>query len=190
MTDIADLENRLSAALDRIAGGIDHLGASSGPVFTSTSISDDSEVAALRVALEEERTANAQLKERIKALTAAAEAREAGDDAGAAAAMSEAHRQEIEAIRDAAAEERAAWEGLNQRLVRLRRSNKLMRSNTLALRQAATDMAVDANLINSSLQVELDATKAAHELERAEADVIIKTLLPLVKGTADSKESA
>ena len=86
MTDIADLENRLSAALDRIAGGIDHLGASSGPVFTSTSISDDSEVAALRAALEEERTANAQLKERIKALTAVAEAREAGDDAGAAAA--------------------------------------------------------------------------------------------------------
>ena len=73
----------------------------------------------------------------MKALTAAAEARASGDTDGEVAAVTGAHQQEIEAIRDAAAEERAAWAGLNQRLVRLRRSNKLMRSNTLALRQAA-----------------------------------------------------
>ena len=56
-----------------------------------------------------------------------------------------------------------------------------MRSNTLALRQAAADMVVDPELINNSLQVELDAAIAAQELERAEADVIIKTLMPMVK---------
>ncbi|WP_370231629.1 hypothetical protein [Cognatishimia sp.] len=180
MTDIADLENRLSAAMDRIATGLNALG--DAPQAASGDAS--AEIAALRAALDEERTANAQLEERIKALTAAADARAMGDAAGEVAAVTDAHQREIEAIRDAAAEERAAWAGLNQRLVRLRRSNKLMRSNTLALRQAAADMVVDPELINNSLQVELDAAIAAQELERAEADVIIKTLMPMVNGAA------
>lgn len=184
MTDIADLENRLSAAMDRIATGLSNVSSGSG----GGNADQSAEIAALKAALEEERTANAQLQERIRVLTLAAEARSTGDSQGAAAAISDMHHQEIEAIRDAAAEERAAWEGLNQRLVRLRRSNKLMRSNTLALRQAASDMVVDPELINNSLQVELDATKAAHELERAEADVIIKTLMPLVNGATETKK--
>ena len=181
MTDIADLENRLSAAMDRIATGLNNLGDASAAASGDQSGDQSVEIAALKAALEEERTANAQLEARVKALTLAAEARASGDTDGEVAAVTGAHQQEIEAIRDAAAEERAAWAGLNQRLVRLRRSNKLMRSNTLALRQAAADMVVDPELINNSLQVELDAAIAAQELERAEADVIIKTLMPMVK---------
>ena len=181
MTDIADLENRLSAAMDRIATGLNTLGDVPPAASGDQSGDQSEEIAALKAALEEERTANAQLEARVKALTAAAEARASGDTDGEVAAVTGAHQQEIEAIRDAAAEERAAWAGLNQRLVRLRRSNKLMRSNTLALRQAAADMVVDHELINNSLQVELDAAIAAQELERAEADVIIKTLMPMVK---------
>ena len=188
MSDIADLENRLSAAMDRISNGVNQLGGSAPAAVPAGDQSG--EIAALRAALEEERTANAQLEERIKALTAAAEARAPGDASGEAVAVQEAHRREIEAMRDAAAEERAAWEGLNQRLVRMRRSNKLMRSNTLALRQAASDMVVNPELINNSLQVELDATRAAQELERAEADVIIKTLMPMVNGVATGTEGA
>ena len=169
MTDIADLENRLSAAMDRIATGLNSLGDAPAAASGDQSGDQSEEIAALKAALEEERTANAQLEARVKALTAAAEARASGDTDGEVAAVTGAHQQEIEAIRDAAAEERAAWAGLNQRLVRLRRSNKLMRSNTLALRQAAADMVVDPELINNSLQVELDAAIAAQELERAEA---------------------
>lgn len=176
MSEIAELENRLSAAMDRIAAGLTDL--SGAP-----SIDASEEIEALKAALEEERTTNAQLEERIKVLSAIGTASEAAEDQSAEmAALKEAHARELQALKDAAAEERAAWEGLNQRLVRMRRSNKLMRSNTLALRQAASDMVVDASLINNSLQLELDATKAAQELERAEADVILKTLLPLVEG--------
>lgn len=185
MTEIADLENRLSAAMDRIAKGLNGLDAGSGDVD-----GDSDHVTELKAALEAERSANAMLKDRIKALTEAAEARELGDVDGEVTILMEAHQREIDALKEAAAQERAAWDGLNQRLVRMRRSNKLMRSNTLALRQAAADMVVNADMINESLEIELEATKAAQELERAETDVIIKTLMPMVAGDDAKKESA
>lgn len=179
MSDIASLESRLSAALDRIAAGLDTVGAPAAADHSE-------EIAALQSALEEERTANAQLEERLKAVSAELEEAKSqvseapAEVSGDVADLKAAHAAEIEALQAAAAEERRAWEGLNSRLVRMRRSNKLMRTNTVALRQAAADMVVDPNLINQSLQVELDAQQAAFELEQAEADVILKTLQPLI----------
>ncbi|GAA6207772.1 hypothetical protein NBRC116601_10650 [Cognatishimia sp. WU-CL00825] len=184
MGEIAELENRLSSALDRIANGIDKVG-QAAPVQTNDQAKDQSaEIAALRNALEDERLANAQLQERLKAVTAEAQAQSVaaeGTGGGAELEMLKAgFAEEISALRQSALEEREAWEGLSGRLVRMRRSNKLMRTNALALRRAAAENVADASLINQSLQVEFDALTAAHELERAETDVILKTLQPLL----------
>lgn len=185
MSEIADLENRLSAALDRIAQGLDQFGNDAGSSETAAPVEDRSgEIAALKAALEEERGAKAALETKLAAASVVQDLGIAKDDnvdvMAEIAALKQAHEAELDRMRMAAAAEREAWEGLNSRLVRMRRSNKLMRTNTIALRQAAADMVVDATLINQSLQVELDALLAAQELERAEVDVVLKTLQPML----------
>ena len=57
MSDIDELQRRITAAMDRVAAGLDQLGANSG-----------GDSAALGQALEEEKLANAQLAERVRVL--------------------------------------------------------------------------------------------------------------------------
>ena len=64
MSDITDLESRISAALDRIGRGIEDLGAAPA---AEPGI-DPAEHEALKAQLDEEKTANAQLEERVKAI--------------------------------------------------------------------------------------------------------------------------
>ncbi len=61
MSDISDLESRITTALDRIGRGLDALG-------PKPDAGQDAEIATLKVALEEEKTANAQLEERVRAI--------------------------------------------------------------------------------------------------------------------------
>lgn len=191
MNEIADLESRLSAALDRIAQGLDHVGqVADTPEKTEDAPAADTsafeaEIKLLQDALAQERQAKEILVAEVERLKDAPKAPVVTAVGGSSAsdgvdALKAAHAAEIEALHASAAEERKAWEGLNSRLVRMRRSNKLMRSNTIALRQAAADQVADADLINQSLQLELDAVMAAQELERAEVDVVLKTLQPLL----------
>ena len=58
MTDITDLEQRIISALDRIKTGVDGMGPAA-PAASSGEADD------LRRALDEEKTANAQLEERV-----------------------------------------------------------------------------------------------------------------------------
>ncbi|UZD92347.1 hypothetical protein [Cognatishimia activa] len=182
MSEIADLENRLSAALDRIAQGVDQIDVNPAASAPSSEGSDAQaeRIAELEAALAEERSAKAVLEEQIKTLSGAAAANAASTSDGDFDALKKAHAEELEYIRAVSASEREAWEGLNSRLVRMRRTNKLMRSNAAQMRQAATAKVADAEAINQSLQVELEALQAAQELERAETDVILKTLQPLL----------
>lgn len=182
MNEIADLESRLSAAMDRISQGLTSL--------SSAETEGDADAAAqeisdLKAALEEERTANAQLQARIESLGTQLKQAQQEAQAEDITALKVAHEDEIASLRMQAAEERSAWEGLNARVVRMRRSNKMMQTNVTSLRNAALEKVVDPQIINQSLQLELDALQAALELERAEADVILKTLLPLVGDAAD-----
>lgn len=55
MSDIAELERRITAALDRIGAGVE-------------AASDSGEITTLNEALEAERVANAQLEERVSAI--------------------------------------------------------------------------------------------------------------------------
>jgi len=190
MSEIAELENRLSAALDRIVQGVDRVAvAGAGAAATASEVPDLSDtvteqaarIAELEAALTEERAAKVALQEEVDRLTATVAA-VADQPTGNADidALKKAHADEVEYLRAVSASEREAWEGLNSRLVRMRRTNKLMRGNAAALRQAAVGKVVEADVINQSLQTELEALQAAHDLERAEADVILKTLQPLL----------
>ncbi len=184
MSEIADLENRLSAALDRIVQGVDRVAAGAdapaAPDMSDTVTEQAERIAELEAALAEERGAKAELADQVDRLTREASIRsEAGENADLEI-VKRTHAEEVEYLRAVSASEREAWEGLNSRLVRMRRTNKLMRSNAASMRQAATAKVADAEAINQSLQVELEALQAAHDLERAEADVILKTLQPLL----------
>ena len=59
MSEIAELERRITAALDRIGTGVDGL---------AEAAANSDEITALNEALEAERVANAQLEERVSAI--------------------------------------------------------------------------------------------------------------------------
>ncbi|WP_435231592.1 hypothetical protein ACMAZE_07955 [Pseudopelagicola sp. nBUS_20] len=72
MSDISDLENRISAAMDRISRGLEALEGA-----TSTENFDVSEAEKLKQSLADERLAGAQLEERVKSLSEKQETLEA-----------------------------------------------------------------------------------------------------------------
>ncbi len=72
MSDISDLENRISAAMDRISRGLEALEGA-----TSTENSEESEAEKLKQSLADERLAGAQLEERVKSLSEKQETLEA-----------------------------------------------------------------------------------------------------------------
>ncbi len=145
MSEISELERRITKALDRIRDGI-----ASGD--DGVGASDDS--AALKAQLEEERTANAQLEERIRALKAR-------------------HAAEIEALSstNSGAEERHA--DLETALDQLRQANEALRENNAALRAALAEGVADAGMINEAMQAELEALSAQQAADAAEVEAIL-----------------
>ncbi|SFM26194.1 hypothetical protein [Shimia aestuarii] len=209
MSDISDLENRISAAMDRIGRGIEAL--SSAPAAAPSD--GEAKLDQLERALEDEKLAGQQLEERIKALTGRQEAlesdlgaaREAADAAEAARAEAEAAREKaeqsraeaeaaLEAAQTAAAEAapavseedlqatRETMEDLAQRLRRMRRMTRNIRENNQRLREAAEKGVSDPELINASLRTELETLQTLRETDLVETDVILSGLRPLLAG--------
>ena len=132
MSEINELERRITRALDRIRDGI-------ATVESGSRQSDDS--TALKAQLDEERTVNAQLEERIRALK-------------------ERHAAEIEALASANSGAEVRHADLETALDRLRQANEALRDNNAALRAALADGVADADMINDALQDELEALSA------------------------------
>lgn len=150
MSEIDALQQRLTAAMDRIAAGTTALGAAQG-----------AGTAALEAALEDEKTANAQLTERVRKM---------------------AERQD-----SALAEARAAAEAMQTRvaamdleLQRLRKANDQLRDSNAALRQANEDGVGEPHLINKSMMAELEGLRAVRAADVAEASSILGALGPLL----------
>lgn len=156
MSDIEGLQQRLSAAMERVAAGLENLGGQ-----------DQAE--ALQQALEEERTVSAQLEERLRALK-------------------ERQAQELATAQAQAAESGEKVAALDLELQRLRGANDQLREANAALREANAAGLGDADLINSGLQAELDALKAARAADMAEANAILTALTPLLQPEAASTE--
>jgi chromosome segregation ATPase len=155
MSNIDELQRRITAAMDRVAQGVDKLGnAPSGP---------DPEMAQ---ALEDERTANAQLSERVRALKNKSDS-------------------EMATMRTQVEETDARMAQLDIELQRVRRANAQLIESCGALREANEEGVGDPHLINKSMLAELEGLRAARAADVAEATAILSALAPLVD---DAKE--
>ncbi|MEQ3707912.1 MAG: hypothetical protein ABNH38_07245 [Tateyamaria sp.] len=150
MSEIDALQQRLTAAMDRIAAGASALGAAQG-----------GNTAELQAALDDEKTANAQLTERVRKMS---------------------DRQE-----EALAEARAAAEATQTRvaamdleLQRLRKANDQLRESNAALRTANQEGVGEPHLINKAMMAELEGLRAARAADVAEASSILGALGPLL----------
>lgn len=155
MSDIDELQGRIAAALDRIGQGIDLRG--------QAGAADPEELAALRQELEDERIANEQLKERVKAL--------------------KSRREGLEAELTAAQEAVRGIETLDSELQGLREANDKLREINARLREANTAGVAEPDLINTAMLAELDGARAARAADRAEADAVYEALAAAIAGS-------
>ncbi|MGC3936973.1 hypothetical protein ACOTTU_04125 [Roseobacter sp. EG26] len=160
MSEIEELHSRIMAAMDRVAQGLDGLGPAGG---------DD--VDALKQALEEEKTVNAQLTERVRVL-------------------GERQEQALEALEAKANATAERMEKLDTDLQKLRRANAQLSEACEALRNANAEGVGEPHLINKAMMAELEALRAARAAEIAEADEIIAALTPLLEADGAQPEGA
>ncbi|MFK7870833.1 MAG: hypothetical protein AB8B58_16540 [Roseobacter sp.] len=156
MSEIDVFQGRIMAALDRMAAATEALEA------TPPDNQDD-----LKTALEEEKTVNAQLSERVRVLA-------------------ERQEQALAAMEARSQEAVARMEALDLELQRLRRVNSELQSVCEALRDANEEGVGEPHLINRAMVAELEAMKAMRKTEIAESDEIIAAMIPLLSGAADT----
>lgn len=165
MTDISELQARLTAALDRIGTGVEALGDS------GAGGNDTGEVEALRAQLDEERTANAQLEERVRSIR---------------------EKQDTTVGRFSAEVERltAALAAQEEAASKLARANAELRSNNAALRQAIQDGVAEPHLVNKAMMAELDGLRAAQGADRAEIDGLLGEIEAMLDAAEGETEHA
>lgn len=159
MSDITELERRISAALERIGAGLDLLGQGAGAAPAAAA--DAGELTSLREALDAERTANAQLTERVRAIREKQET------------MVEALEKKVVRL----------TEQLNAAGLELQRQKQLNTELTeanRALSDAAQEGVAEPHLINRSMMTELEALRIARAAEMAEMEEILSELKPLI----------
>lgn len=159
MSDIAELERRISAALARIEAGVEMLGAA--PAETVPAPRDEDEIARLTEALEAERTANAQLTERVRAIKEKQEA------------IVGALEKKVERLT-------AQIDAADAEIKRLKRLGDDLMETNRALTAAAAAGVAEPALINRSLMSELEALRGQRASEIAEMDEILAELKPLI----------
>ena len=159
MSNIEELQRRIATAMDRVAQGLDKIGtAPAGP---------DPEMAQ---ALDDERTANAQLRERVRALRTRAD-------------------EQIATMRAELEENATRVAQLDAELQRLRKANQQLTEACAALRDANSEGVGDPHLINRAMLAELDGLRAARASDVAESSAILSALTPLVKEAARTAAS-
>lgn len=161
MSQIDELQGRITAAMERISRGLALL-------EEKTAAAPSEDVAA---ALEEEKLANAQLEERIRALKQHHEEELAAARAGGSEA--ERLRAELDTQTDAMAR-------LDSELQRLRLANQQLSQSNAALREANERGVGEPHLINKAMLAELEGLRAARQTETAEAGAILARLQPLL----------
>jgi len=159
MSNIEELQRRITAALDRVAVGLENV--SAAPAGADPEMLQ---------ALEDERTANAQLTERVRALKTKSDAEMAG-------------------LSTQVEESNARMAQLDVELQRVRRANAALSDACTALRDANAEGVGDAHLINKTMLVELEALRAARAADVAETSAILAALTPLVDAAAPKEES-
>lgn len=171
MSQIEELERRITAAMDRISKGVAAISSTPvepvAPAEPAAPVVDPEEMIALKAALDDERTVTAQLEERIKSL------REK-DDAKAA------ERDTL------AAKSREMMEKLDGEMQRMRAANEQLRSSNDALRAANEAGVGEPHLINKAMLAELEALRAGRAVDAAEAGAIMGAIGSLMNGAGDA----
>ncbi len=155
MSEIAELESRITAALERISAGLAQLAPKP----------DEDEIQALKTALSEERAVSAQLEERVRAIKE----------------KQETHLRDLEG-ENAALNERVSQ--LDTRLQRMKQTGEQLRESNAALREANAAGVGDAHLINKAMLAELEALRALRDTEQAEVASLLSDLKPLIEEDA------
>jgi DNA repair exonuclease SbcCD ATPase subunit len=159
MSNIDELQRRITAAMDRVAGGLDKIGsAANGP---------DPE---LTQALEDERTANAQLSERVRALKTKSDS-------------------ELAQLRAQLGEAETTMSKLDTDLQRVRRANAQLSEACEALTAANQEGVGDPHLINKAMLAELEGLRAARASDVAETSAILAALAPLLENASDEENA-
>ena len=162
MSELAELERRISAALERIGQGLDRLPTEGAGGAAPAAAGDaDDTIARLTEALEAEKAANAQLNERLKAIKERDQQSLHGMETQVEAMTRQLDVQGIE-------------------LQRMRKTAIALREQMRALREAALAGVADAHMINKSMLAELEALRATRATETAELDEVLAELGALI----------
>ncbi len=156
MKDLAELEGRITLALDRITLGLEAL---PPPGPSEKEIQLMHELEAATAALEKERASNAALTDALREALA-----RPGAGSNDAAARADRQAQEMQRVRE---------------------TNRHLRHVIGRLREAEAAKVGDAELVNTALKAELDALRADRAAERSELDEILAELEPLLEEGAD-----
>ena len=168
MSQIEELQGRIAAAMDRLGAGAEALSQkadAAGP---------DPETEA---ALEEEKLANSQLQERLKAVTE----RHAEELAELQAKLADS--DDLEDLKAKLATQGEALARLDMDVQRVRMSNDQLRANNEELRKAVEDGLSDPQLVNKAMLLELEALRAARATDAAEAAAVLARLDAIVSAT-------
>lgn len=164
MSDIVELERRLTAALDRIGLGVAQLSSAAAPIDAPVDAGDTAaKIAELEAKLAEERAVNAQLEERVKALK-------------------ERQDAQVTDVAQAADATKKQLVRFDRELQKLRQVNAELREINDKLRQVAETHVSEPHLINRAMQAELEALRVTRATDAAEIEAIISELRPIVGG--------
>lgn len=158
MNDISELERRILYALERIDTRVEGMGQGGA---TAPAVGSSIDVDVLRAELEAERTANAQLTERVRAIKE----------------RQETTVQTLERKLAQLTEQLAAQE---QSIARLRAVNADLTDVTRQLTEAAEAGLFDAEMVDQAMRQELAALRTARAEEMAEVKAIMAELEPLI----------
>lgn len=170
MQTIAELERRISAALQRIGDGIEAIAAPSplagatAPAETAAEPAADAPIARLQAELEAERRQTEVLRAQLAAARTSAPAPVVTD--AEAAARIEKMTQQLDV------------QGLE--LHRMRKTVVQLRENLRGMRRAQTANLADPEQINRAMAAELEAMRVTRLSEVAELDEVMAELAPLI----------
>lgn len=165
MQDLAELERRIAAALQRIGDGIEAVTAAPPPAEDAAA--KDDIIADLTAALEAERQANADLRAQLdEAQSAAPMALDVPPDAADLQARLDRMTAQLDV------------QGLEMQ--RMRKTVVQLRENLRGMRRSQAANLVDPDQINRAMMAELEAMRVTRLSEVAEMDEILSELTPLI----------
>lgn len=161
MSEIDQLESRITAALDRIRAGVGQMSEAVAKAAEPKPEVED-ETAALRYQLQEEQNVTSRLEERVSVL------RERQDgNVAEMKARAEAQTHKITA--------------LEAKIQELSLSNAELTASNETLRNAAQDTNGSPELMNRAAVEEIEALTAQRAIDATEIDAIISELKPLIE---------